>query len=51
MMLREMHVGYPVGGNTIGYDINGNMVNHLDKGISNIALQLPEFTRAVLQLP
>ena len=29
--------GYPVGGNTIVYDINGNMVNHLDKGISNIA--------------
>lgn len=36
--------GYPVGGNTIAYDINGNMVNHLDKGISNIAynyLSLP----------
>ncbi|HIB8182229.1 TPA: RHS repeat domain-containing protein, partial [Elizabethkingia anophelis] len=36
--------GYPVGGNTILYDINGNMVNHLDKGISNIAynyLNLP----------
>ncbi|AQX04802.1 sugar-binding protein [Elizabethkingia meningoseptica] len=36
--------GYPVGGNTIVYDINGNMVNHLDKGISNIAynyLNLP----------
>ncbi|WP_411898425.1 RHS repeat-associated core domain-containing protein, partial [Elizabethkingia occulta] len=36
--------GYPVGGNTIAYDINGNMVNHLDKGISNIAynyLNLP----------
>ena len=36
--------GYPIGGNTIVYDINGNMVNHLDKGISNIAynyLNLP----------
>ena len=36
--------GYPVGGNTIVYDINGNIVNHLDKGISNIAynyLNLP----------
>ncbi|MDV3677452.1 sugar-binding protein, partial [Elizabethkingia anophelis] len=36
--------GYPVGGNTIVYDIDGNMVNHLDKGISNIAynyLNLP----------
>ncbi|WP_407478709.1 DUF6443 domain-containing protein [Elizabethkingia anophelis] len=36
--------GYPAGGNIIAYDINGNMVSHLDKGISNIAynyLNLP----------
>ncbi|MDE5450425.1 RHS repeat-associated core domain-containing protein, partial [Elizabethkingia meningoseptica] len=36
--------GYPTGGNTIAYDMNGNMTNQLDKGISNIAynyLNLP----------
>ncbi|WP_336960128.1 DUF6443 domain-containing protein [Chryseobacterium contaminans] len=28
--------GYPTGGNMIDYDANGNMINHLDKGISVI---------------
>ncbi|MBL3549461.1 DUF6443 domain-containing protein [Chryseobacterium sp. KMC2] len=28
--------GYPIGGNTIGYDNNGNITNHLDKGIQTI---------------
>ncbi|MDR6404451.1 MULTISPECIES: DUF6443 domain-containing protein [Chryseobacterium] len=28
--------GYPLGGSTISYDVNGNMTNHLDKGISLI---------------
>ncbi len=28
--------GYPVGGNIISYDANGNMTNHVDKGISLI---------------
>lgn len=38
------NLGYPNGGNTIAYDLNGNMINHVDKGISNISynfLNLP----------
>lgn len=37
--------GYPTGGNTISYDSNGNMTNHIDKGISSIQynyLNLPK---------
>ncbi|WPO90227.1 DUF6443 domain-containing protein [Chryseobacterium sp. HR92] len=37
--------GYPTGGNQIGYDNNGNMINQLDKGISSIQynyLNLPK---------
>ncbi|WP_345207886.1 RHS repeat-associated core domain-containing protein, partial [Chryseobacterium ginsengisoli] len=37
--------GYPLGGNIISYDDNGNMTNHLDKGISSIQynfLNLPK---------
>jgi len=29
-------LGYPLGGNTIAYDANGNMTNHLDKDINEI---------------
>lgn len=39
------NLGYLTGGNTIGYDVNGNMINHLDKGITNISynfLNLPK---------
>lgn len=38
------NLGYPTGGNTISYDLNGNMINHVDKEISNISynfLNLP----------
>ncbi|MGH1519129.1 RHS repeat-associated core domain-containing protein, partial [Chryseobacterium sp. JK1] len=38
--------GYPVGGNTITYDSNGNMIRHFDKGIPLIRynyLNLPNF--------
>ncbi|WP_115968427.1 DUF6443 domain-containing protein [Chryseobacterium pennae] len=38
------NLGYPTGGNTIAYDLNGNMINHVDKEISNISynfLNLP----------
>ncbi|MDO5614810.1 MAG: RHS repeat-associated core domain-containing protein [Cruoricaptor ignavus] len=38
--------GYPVGGNAITYDNNGNMTNHLDKDIIDIKynfLNLPSF--------
>lgn len=37
--------GYPGGGSTIGYDLNGNMKDHLDKGIVAISynfLNLPK---------
>ncbi|MBL1220993.1 RHS repeat-associated core domain-containing protein [Chryseobacterium sp. L7] len=37
--------GYPTGGNTISYDVNGNMTDHLDKGITAISynfLNLPK---------
>jgi RHS repeat-associated protein len=37
--------GYPSGGNTIAYDGNGNMTDHLDKGITSILynfLNLPK---------
>lgn len=37
--------GYPTGGNTIGYDVNGNMTDHLDKAITGISynfLNLPK---------
>lgn len=37
--------GYAVGGNTIAYDVNGNMTSHVDKGIENISynfLNLPK---------
>ncbi|GAE66940.1 hypothetical protein CIN01S_20_00660 [Chryseobacterium indologenes NBRC 14944] len=40
--------GYPIGGNTIKYDANGNMINHLDKGISSIKynyLNLPNYIK------
>jgi len=36
--------GYPLGGNTMSYDANGNMTNHLDKRINSITynyLNLP----------
>lgn len=39
------NLGYSLGGNTIAYDVNGNMTNHLDKGITNISynyLNLPK---------
>ncbi|TLX25400.1 RHS repeat-associated core domain-containing protein [Chryseobacterium indologenes] len=39
------NLGYPIGGNTIAYDLNGNMINHVDKGITNISynyLNLPK---------
>ncbi|CAA7196728.1 DUF6443 domain-containing protein [Chryseobacterium potabilaquae] len=32
--------GYPGGGNPIGYDNNGNMISHLDKGINTISYNL-----------
>ncbi|WP_160137568.1 DUF6443 domain-containing protein [Chryseobacterium sp. c4a] len=38
--------GYPIGGNPIAYDANGNMIDHLDKGIKEIKynfLNLPIF--------
>jgi RHS repeat-associated protein len=38
-------LGYSAGGNTIAYDLNGNMINHLDKGITDISynyLNLPK---------
>jgi RHS repeat-associated protein len=37
--------GYPSGGNTISYDMNGNMTDHLDKDITGISynfLNLPK---------
>ncbi|MCJ7935354.1 MAG: hypothetical protein MUW56_17430 [Chryseobacterium sp.] len=40
----QNYSGYSGGGNTIGYDSNGNMTNHLDKGINEITynfLNLP----------
>ncbi|MDR6528982.1 RHS repeat-associated protein [Chryseobacterium rhizosphaerae] len=41
--------GYPIGGNAIEYDSNGNMTKHLDKGIKNIKynyLNLPNEIQA-----
>ncbi|QIY92074.1 DUF6443 domain-containing protein [Chryseobacterium gallinarum] len=41
----QNHSGYIGGGNTIEYDVNGNMTKHLDKGISQIKynfLNLPD---------
>ena len=41
--------GYPIGGNLISYDDNGNMISMLDKGISSIQynyLNLPRLTVA-----
>lgn len=38
--------GYEGGGNTISYDVNGNMINMIDKNIGNISynfLNLPSF--------
>ncbi|WP_315095014.1 DUF6443 domain-containing protein [Chryseobacterium timonianum] len=38
--------GYPIGGNPIAYDANGNMIDHLDKNISSITynfLNLPVY--------
>ncbi|TLX24959.1 RHS repeat-associated core domain-containing protein [Chryseobacterium indologenes] len=34
--LSQNSSGYPIGGKTIAYDDNGNMVNHLDKGIGSV---------------
>jgi RHS repeat-associated protein len=39
--------GYPSGGNTIGYDLNGNMTDHLDKGITGIAYNFLNLPREV----
>ena len=45
----QNYSGYVGGGNTIGYDLNGNMTTHADKGITNIQynfLNLPSiFTK------
>lgn len=41
-------LGYPTGGKTIDYDSNGNMISHLDKGITRIDynyLNLPNSIR------
>lgn len=32
----ENQSGYPIGGNLLSYDVNGNMTSHTDKGISSI---------------
>ncbi|AZA61301.1 DUF6443 domain-containing protein [Chryseobacterium indoltheticum] len=43
--------GYPIGGNMISYDDNGNMTNHMDKNISKIEynhLNLPTLVNAVV---
>ncbi|SHK27058.1 DUF6443 domain-containing protein [Chryseobacterium polytrichastri] len=32
----QNYLGYVGGGNTIGYDLNGNMTSHVDKGITSI---------------
>ncbi|WET50669.1 DUF6443 domain-containing protein [Chryseobacterium indologenes] len=51
----QNYSGYPVGGNTMDYDPNGNMVNHADKGINEIKynfLNLPtSITRYSHQSP
>ncbi|MFN1218822.1 DUF6443 domain-containing protein [Chryseobacterium kwangjuense] len=39
--------GYPTGGNTIGYDLNGNMSDHLDKGITAISYNFLNLPREV----
>ncbi|MET3034460.1 RHS repeat-associated core domain-containing protein, partial [Chryseobacterium sp. NRRL B-14859] len=42
----QNYLGYTGGGNTIEYDLNGNMTKHLDKGISEIKynfLNLPNY--------
>ncbi|UTX50527.1 hypothetical protein [Chryseobacterium sp. MA9] len=41
--------GYPTGGNQIGYDNNGNMVNQLDKGISSIQYNYLNLTKQITQ--
>lgn len=40
---------YPIGGNTITYDDNGNMTSHMDKGISNIAYNLLSLPKQINQ--
>lgn len=39
--------GYPTGGNSIGYDLNGNMSDHLDKGITAISYNFLNLPREV----
>ncbi|WPO92150.1 DUF6443 domain-containing protein [Chryseobacterium sp. HR92] len=41
--------GYPTGGNQIGYDNNGNMINQLDKGISSIQYNYLNLTKQITQ--
>lgn len=42
-------LGYPVGGNEIGYDDNGNMTTQLDKGISSIQYNYLNLPRKITQ--
>ncbi|REC41830.1 hypothetical protein, partial [Chryseobacterium pennipullorum] len=40
----QNYLGYTGGGNTIGYDLNGNMTSHIDKNLKSISynhLNLP----------
>ncbi|WP_317224929.1 RHS repeat domain-containing protein [Chryseobacterium aahli] len=49
------YFGYPdTSGNTINYDLNGNMINHLDKGILQIDynfLNLPKYIKFNQSIP
>jgi RHS repeat-associated protein len=42
-------LGYPVGGNEIAYDDNGNMITQLDKGISSIQYNYLNLPRKIVQ--
>lgn len=41
--------GYPIGGNIITYNGNGNMISHLDKGISSIAYNHLNLPNSIVQ--
>ncbi|WP_179140048.1 DUF6443 domain-containing protein [Chryseobacterium sp. YR221] len=41
--------GYPIGGNTIEYDANGNMTSNTDKGISSIEYNYLNLPKQIVQ--
>ena len=49
--ITENYSGYPIGGNLLSYDVNGNMTSHTDKGISSIQYNFLNLATIIVTAP